>query len=126
MSMLACTNKIIFIIRHVIILLSLIAFLSHCMYRISTLFLRYLFCLMSCYIIFFCLMQFRTANYILCIMTENLLWLICAFLLSAVSQLLFYFSCFFVFSILIIIIMFLLNSFLTVSIFLTYSDFSSC
>src|SRR6266487_7008414 len=106
MSMLTCIDEITFTIKHVIILLSLTAFLNYCMCRISILFLKYLFCFMSCYIIFFCLMQFRAANHISCIMTENLLQLICAFLLSIISQLLFCFSCFFVFSILIIIIMF--------------------
>src|SRR6266487_6303650 len=103
MSVLICANKIIFIIRHVIILLSLTAFLNYCACRILTLFLRCLFCSVSYYIIFFCLMQFRTANYILCIKTENLLQLICAFLLTAVNYLLFCFSCFFIFFMLIII-----------------------
>src|SRR5436190_23884009 len=49
------------------------AFLSYCICRILTLFLRYLFCLMSCYIAFFCLIQFRVTSYILYIMIENLL-----------------------------------------------------
>ena len=118
MSMLICADKIMFMIKHIIILLSLIIFLNHCMYKISILSLKCLFYFMSCCIAFFCLMQSRTAIHISCIMTENFFQLICIFLLIAVSQLLFCFSCFFVFFVLIIITMSLLSSFLIISIFL--------
>jgi len=117
-SMLICANEIMFMIKYIIILLSLIILLNYCVYKISILFLRYLFCFMSCCIVFFYLMQLRTVTYISCIMIENFFWLIWVFLLIAASQLLFCFSCFFVFSVLIIIIISLLSNFLTVSTFL--------
>ena len=106
-----------FMIKHIIVLLSLIIFLDHCIYRISIFFLKCLFCLMSCCIVFFCLMQSRVTTHISCIMMRNLFWLIWIFLLTVASQLLFYFSCCFIFFMLIIITTFLLNSFLTVSTF---------
>ena len=118
MSMLICADKITFIIKHIIVLLNLMIFFSHCVCRISILFLKYLFYFMSYCIVFFCLMQSKTATFISCIMTENFLWLIWIFLFIVISQLLFCFSCFFIFSVLIIITTSLLNNFLIVSIFL--------
>ena len=117
MSMLICTNEITFTIKHITVLLSLMILLNHCMCRISILLLRCLFCLINCYIIFFCLMQSRAATHISCIMTENLLQLIWIFLSIAASQLLFCFSCFFIFFMLIIIIIFSLNNLLIISTF---------
>ena len=117
MNVLICINEITFTIKHVIVLLSLMIFLNYYIYRILILFLKCLFCFMSCCIVFFCLMQLKIIIHISCIIIENFFWLICDFLLTAVSQLLFCFSCFFVFFILIVITMFLLNSFLIVSIF---------
>ena len=117
MSMLICADKIIFTIKHVIVLLNLMIFLDYYMCRISILLLKYLFYFMSCCIVFFCLMQSRAATCISCIMIENLFQLIWIFLLIIANQLLFCFSCFFIFFILIIITTFLLNSFLIISIF---------
>ena len=117
MSMLICTNKIMFMIKHVIVLLSLMIFLNYCICRISILFLRYLFCFMNCCIVFFCLMQLKAATCISCIIIENLLQLIWIFLLIIASQLLFCFNCFFVFFMLIVITTFLLSNFLIISIF---------
>ena len=117
-SILICADKITFTIKHVIVLLNLMIFLNYCTCRILILFLKCLFYFMSCCIVFFCLMQSRAATYISCIIIKNLLQLIWIFLLIIISQLLFCFSYFFIFFILIIITTFLLNSFLTVSIFL--------
>ena len=116
MSMLICIDEIMFTIKYVIVLLSLMIFLNHCVYRIS-IFLKCLFYFINYYIVFFYLMQLRAAIHISCIMTENLFQLIWIFLLTAVNQLLFYFSCFFIFFMLIVITTFSLNSFLIISIF---------
>ena len=118
MSMLICADKIMFMIKHIIVLLNLMIFLDYYMCRISILLLKCLFCFMSCCIVFFCLMQSKMTTHISCIMIENLFWLIWIFLLTVTSQLLFCFSCFFVFSVLIVITIFLLSSFLIISIFL--------
>ena len=53
MNMLIYTDEIIFTIKHITILLNLMTFLNHCACRISILFLKCLFCLISCCIVFF-------------------------------------------------------------------------
>src|SRR5881394_3159618 len=117
MSVLICADEIMFTIKHVTVLLSLMIFLNHRMCRISIFFLKYLFCFMSCCIVFFYLMQLKAATYISCIIIKNFLQFILIFLFIIAIQLLFCFNCFFVFFMLIIITTFLLSNFLIISIF---------
>src|SRR2546430_7610522 len=117
MSVLACAGEATSTIRHVIVLLSLTAFLGHCACRISILPLRCLFCPMGCCIASFCLVQSRAASRIPCTMTGNLLRLTWASLLTAASQLLSCSSCSFAFSVLVVTTISPLGSLLAASTF---------
>ena len=95
-SILIYTDKIMFIIKHVIILLSLIIFLNHYICKIS-IFWKMFILFHELLYYFFYLMQLKTATHISCIIIENLFQLIWIFLLIIANQLLFCFSCFFIF-----------------------------